>query len=204
MECEVPNSWKASNDDVRLSIRFHWDASVAIEPTIIFDICQMVTQDTIHGLSVSSSVSLDESFWRTGSGHLPELEELHVSSSSIGGLFLALQTLAVTRSAFAYPSLHVLDLSEIGFLDDDPQDIHTIVVMRRGVCDPLNVLRLTDCKGLMADDVEVLEEVIEDVDWDGIEEALESESQSESEPWSLSGARFRPCPCSECRDPDEP
>ncbi|OAX44073.1 hypothetical protein K503DRAFT_778825 [Rhizopogon vinicolor AM-OR11-026] len=128
--------WKRSNDDVRLSIQFHWDLSVAIQPPIIFDICQMVTQGTIRSLSLSSSKDLQEYFWRTGSANLPELE-------------------------------------------DDSQDLHDIIVTRGSLCASLNTLRLADCKGLMEDEVELLEEVVEDVDWDGHEEVF---SESESEP----------------------
>jgi hypothetical protein len=198
MEYKPASSWKTSADDVRLSIEFHWNESSGIEPTVIFDICRMVTQDPTFSLSLTtSSTYLETSFWRAGSAHLPALSEIHLSTTSIGGLLNALQIEGTQSADIAYPSLHVLDLQDIEFQEGEFDDLGDVIEIRRGFCTSLEKLRLAECKGLVAGDVDSLEEVIEDVDWDGVEEPLESEPESEPE-------YYGGCHCPECRDPDEP
>jgi hypothetical protein len=197
MEYKPPSPWKISADDVRLSIEFHWNESAGIEPTVIFDIYRMITQDPTFSLSLSSSTYLGTSFWRTGSAHLPALSEIHLSATSIGGLLDTLRIEGTQNADIAYPSLHVLDLHDIEFQGGEPEDLCDVIDTRRGFCTSLEKLRLAVCKGLMAGEVDSLEEVIEDVDWDGVEEPLESEPESEPE-------YYGGCDCPECRDPDEP
>ncbi|OJA15530.1 hypothetical protein AZE42_07292 [Rhizopogon vesiculosus] len=187
MEAKRPSSWNASDDDIRLSIQFAWNASTTIDSLIIFDICRMVTQGKIRNLSVSSSMIISEPFWRAGSTTLPELEEIQMSSFYIGDLLLTLQS----QRDMAYRSLHVLDLSDIDFPEHGPPELHRIIIIRKKLGASLHRLRLASCRGLMADDVELFEEEVEDVDWDSYEEALESESEG-----SYGG-----CRCCECRDP---
>jgi hypothetical protein len=184
MESERLYSSKTSHKDVRLSVQFHWDSSVSIEPIIIFDICRIVAQGTIRSLSVSSFKNLEEPFWRTGSANLPSLERIHVSNSSIEGLLAALQIEETENADIAYPSLHVLDFKYLDFLEYEPGDLHGILVMRGRLCAPLDKLRLTECRGLMDDDVELLEEVVEVVDWDGHEESVATGSESDSDSYT--------------------
>ncbi|KAJ8588943.1 hypothetical protein M405DRAFT_818920 [Rhizopogon salebrosus TDB-379] len=175
-----PSSWEASNDDVQLSIQLHSDSLIGILPPIIFDICRMVTQGPIHSLSLSSSAYLATHFWHAGSAQLPELEEIRLCTSSIESLLNALQNEGTQSTNTAYQSLHALALREVEFQEGEADDLHDIIASRGGLCASLDKLQLMECRGLMADEVELLEEVVENVDWDGIEEPLESESESES------------------------
>lgn len=185
-----PSTWNASDDDVPLSIQFQSDSPVAIQPPILFDICRLVTQGTIRTLSLSSSKDLDQ-FWRTGSAHFPELEEIHVNSSSIEGLFAALETVNTQNADIAYRSLRVLDLENIDITRGYPDYLHGIITVRNSHhCGSLRHLRLVECRGLMVKDVQLLSDVIEDIDWDGLEEVLESDSGSVD------------CGCPECSEYD--
>ncbi|KAG0709297.1 hypothetical protein DFH29DRAFT_1027290 [Suillus ampliporus] len=68
-------SWNPGEDDIRLSIQFAYATSAEVEPTIIFDICRMVTQDRIRSFFFGSDYRLPwRDFWRAGSACLPELE----------------------------------------------------------------------------------------------------------------------------------
>jgi hypothetical protein len=113
-----------------------------------------------------------------------ELERVHVSNSSIEELLAALQIEEMENADIVYPSLHVLDFKYLDFLGYEPGDLHDILIMRGRLCAPLDKLRLTECRGLMDDDVELLEEVVEDVDWDGHEESLATGSESDPEPYN--------------------
>lgn len=169
MECKPPYSCNISNDDIRLSIQFPHGS---FRSPIIFDICRMATQDKIHSLFVSSSgYPLGSYFWRVGSANLPELEELHVRSSFIGGLLGGLHIEGTRSADIAYQSLRVLNLKDVDFQECDLYDLHKIINIRDGLCSSLSVLRLVDCRGLSADDVELLETVVKDVEWDGHEES---------------------------------
>ncbi|KAJ8586656.1 hypothetical protein M405DRAFT_864388 [Rhizopogon salebrosus TDB-379] len=99
------------------------------------------------------------------------LERIHVSNSSIEELLAAPQIEEMENADIVYPSLHVLDFKYLDFLEYEPGH-HDILIMRGRLCAPLDKLRLTECRGLMDDDVKLLEEVVEDVDWDGHEESL--------------------------------
>jgi hypothetical protein len=139
----------------------------------------MVTQGKIHTLFVSSSEHLDTYFWRTGSANLPDLEEIHVSSSFIGGLLAVFRIEGTQSTDIAFQSLRVLNLEDIDFQESDPCDLHDIINMRGGLCASLSVLRLADCGGLTVDSVELLENVVENVEWDpGHEESLVSDSEA--------------------------
>ncbi|OJA16093.1 hypothetical protein AZE42_05649 [Rhizopogon vesiculosus] len=196
MECKSlsPSRWNPCDDDVRLSIQFHWDwdAYIRIPPSIIFDICGMVTEgSTIHSLCVSSVDNLQEHFWRTGSAALPALAEIHVNSS-IMGLLAALRVEGVQIADVAYPSLRVLDLQDIDFQENEPDDLHKVVGIRDELYPSLSKLRIVDCRGIMADQVELFKDVT-DVDWDGIE-AVAEESEYDSESY------YSSCHCPVCGD----
>jgi hypothetical protein len=128
---------------------------------------------------------------------LPELEEIHMKGSSIGGLFAALDIEDTQNADIAYRSLRVLDLEDIDFIRCYPKYLHGIITVRNSHhCGSLRHLRLAECRGLMVHDVQLLEDVIEDINWDGFEEALESGSDSGSGGWSGG------CRCPECREYD--
>jgi hypothetical protein len=77
---DIPHSWQASDDDVSLSIQFRRDSANAFDR-------RMIIQGQIYSLSdLLSSAYFDTSFWCTGSAHLPELEEIHLSNKSSRGL----------------------------------------------------------------------------------------------------------------------
>ncbi|KAJ8580063.1 hypothetical protein M405DRAFT_802319 [Rhizopogon salebrosus TDB-379] len=162
--------------DVCLSIEFQSDTE--IRPPIIFDICRMITQDPIHILSLSYCATLDTSFWHTASAHFPKLEEIHVSTSYIGCLLDELRIGGTEGTNIAYRSLRVLGLRDIEFLEGEAENLRDILHMRGGLCAFLDKLQLTECNGLNADDVGLLQEVVGCVEWDGNEEPLESERES--------------------------
>lgn len=74
--------------------------------------------------------------------------------------------------AHFWSTAHFPELEEI--LENDTSDVGDIINLRNDYCASLRQLRLTDCRGLTLDRVGVLEEVVEDVDWVGYEEPLES------------------------------
>jgi hypothetical protein len=178
MKYAPPSPRKTGGNDVRLSIEFQSDSRTEIRPPIIFDICRMITQDPIHILSLSSCATLDTSFWHTASAHFPELEEIHVSTSYIGFLLDELRIGGAESTNIAYRSLRVLDLRDIDFPDGEAKNLRDILHMRGGLCAFLDKLQLTECSGLNADDVGLLQEVVGCVVWDRNEEPLESERES--------------------------
>jgi hypothetical protein len=147
-------------DDVQLWIQFNWDVS---QSPVIFDICRMVTQGKFHSISVSA-ISLPEHFWRAGSAILLELEEIHVQSHLVGGLFTVLQIEGTQSTDIAYRSLHVLELEDIWFKEYELEDLHGIIAMRSIHGASLRQLRFARCRGLVANQVQPLKEVVEDVD----------------------------------------
>jgi hypothetical protein len=180
MEYEPPSSWKTGDDDVHLSIKFQLD-SPEIRPLIIFDICRTITQDPIHILALSSSMTLGRSFWHTASAHFPELEEIHASTSRIEFLLNELRIRGTESTDISYRLLRVLDLKDTKFLEGEAEDLRDILHMRDGLCASLDKLQFTGCKGLMVNDVGLLQEVVEHVECDNIEEPLESERESYSD-----------------------
>ncbi|OAX35932.1 hypothetical protein K503DRAFT_802425 [Rhizopogon vinicolor AM-OR11-026] len=194
MECKPPSPsrWKSCDDDVRLSIQFYWDIYIRMPPSIIFDICGMVTQgSTIHSLCVSSADDLQEHFWHTGFATLPALAEIHVNSS-IRGLLDALRVEGAQSADVAYPSLRVLGLQDIDFRGNESGDLHKAVRIRDEPYPSLSELRIVNCRGLTADQVELLEDVVDDVYWDDVEAAVE---ESEPEPESEPESSYSSCRC---------
>jgi len=115
---------------MQLSVQFAWDQSVAIRPSIIFDISRMVTQCTIRGLSHYLSMTSKKSFWRTRSVHLPDLEEIHESTSFVGSLVAALR---IEGAHIVYQSLHVLYRNYIDFQEYRPGALTTLLQHEAGV-----------------------------------------------------------------------
>ena len=193
MKREPLSFWNVLNDDIRLSIQFSWDSYIANQLSITFDICRMATQSKIRSLSVSSSsVNLEPHFWRTGSTNLPEVEEIRLTGGFIGGLLAVLKVGGTQSADIAYQSLRELNVEDVDFLECDTLDLHEIINMRRGLSVPICVLRFMDCRGIMTSDVELLEDVVEEVEWDGLEESLESETES-----------YNSCQCPQCRDAED-
>ncbi|KAG1811427.1 uncharacterized protein BJ212DRAFT_510183 [Suillus subaureus] len=141
------------DSDIPLSFQFEY----ACNPAIIFDMCRMVPHSKIQNLSISTSLDLLQNFWHAGFAHLPELESIYLNRTSIAGFILALMTVGVS---IAYPLLRTLELVRIDIGCDRPS----------GDCQ--NASRRwswhtkTQIDGLQECNVQLLERVIVDVDWD--------------------------------------
>ncbi|KAG1726288.1 hypothetical protein EDB19DRAFT_1857924 [Suillus lakei] len=152
-------SWRIHNDDIRLSIQFRY----ASNPAIIFDMCQIVSHHKIQSLFVSTPLDLSQHFWRVGFAALPELESIHLSQTTISGFIHALMTVDVPM---AYPLLRALKLDNIELGRDELEDLRDIARMRAKGDIGIHKLRLTNCSNVMEENLQLLEEVIADVDWD--------------------------------------
>ncbi|KAG1739536.1 hypothetical protein EDB19DRAFT_2039289 [Suillus lakei] len=169
--CKSDYCWDPRDDDMRLSMQFEYNTTARdFQPAVVFDVCRMVTEHKIQTLSVSSAFCLPENFWRVGSADFPELKVIHLSKSSIGGLIAALRSKGTQNLDIAYPSLHALELKSVDFQDDEPESLRDVIAMRAdhdGV--HIHKLQVTMCRNLMFDQVQLLEEVVTDVDWDRTE-----------------------------------
>ncbi|KAG1739492.1 uncharacterized protein EDB91DRAFT_1202856 [Suillus paluster] len=161
------------DDDIRLSIQFE---SGELQPGVVFDASRIIAQHKIQNLFVSSLLTSDlpENFWRAGSVNLPELKVIHLTGPSVGGLIATLCIEGAQTSDIMYPSLHAIELENIDFEFEEPEKLWDIITMRakHGAC--IRRLRFAMCMNLMAKQVQLLEEVVADVDWDGHEESTES------------------------------
>jgi hypothetical protein len=164
-------SWNPADDDIPLSIQFTCNPLAHVQPTIVFELCRIVSQGRIHSMFLELLYDLSENFWRTGSAGLLDLQFIHLSRNSIRGLIDALSIDDIQASVMAYPSLRVLELEGIKFGDHEPEDLQHIIKQRAECGARIHGLRLTGCiKNLTADQVRLLEEAGVNVDWDGHKE----------------------------------
>lgn len=164
--------WDPRDDDILLSIHFKCSSSTR-KPPIIFDMCQMVPHRQIQSLFVTTSLGLQDNFWRIGSGDLPELESIQLSGPcNIRSLIAVLQSGGIRGSDMVYPSLHALELENIDFGCGEVEELQDLVIMRAGHGAGIHDLRLVKCRNLVGDKVQLLKEVVTDVNWDGLEEGL--------------------------------
>ncbi|KAG0709296.1 hypothetical protein DFH29DRAFT_224156 [Suillus ampliporus] len=164
------HSWNPHDDDIRLSIQFTYVTSADAEPTIIFDVCRMVTQDKIHTFFGSELDLPGRDFWRAGSACLPDLEVIYMNRSFIGGLIAALEIEGKRGSNVEYPLLRVLQLDGVTFEAGEPQELRDVLEMRVKHGFRIHALQLAECVNLTADEVQLFREVVADVDWDEHEE----------------------------------
>ncbi|KAG1750796.1 hypothetical protein EDB19DRAFT_1351729 [Suillus lakei] len=136
------------DDDIRLSIRFVCDLPVDVQPDIVFDIYQIITQHR------------RETFF---SG---ELEFIHLEGNPdfIWGLTAALRIGG--SSNVTYPSLRVLELRRMVFEDDELRDLRNALTMRARHNVRLCDLRLTLCDNFTVDQVQLFGDVVGNVDCD--------------------------------------
>ncbi|KAG2343993.1 hypothetical protein BDR05DRAFT_209432 [Suillus weaverae] len=170
--------WNPSdNDNIRLSIQFTHRESAGVEPSIIFDICQIVRQTgyKIQKFSYGSEFDLPgRDFWRAGSANLLELEVIHVNSTFIGGLIAALEIIeGKQNSDIAYPSLRVLELEKVDFEEDEPEELRDVMKVRAKHGVGIYILQIAECRNLKANQVQGFGEVVATVDWDEHEEQFE-------------------------------
>ncbi|KAG2036935.1 hypothetical protein BDR03DRAFT_1092245 [Suillus americanus] len=136
------------DDDIRLSIQFFFDLPFVLQPDIVLDIWQIITQRR-H---------------QTFSG---ELEAIHFEGFTgfIWGLTAALR---IEGSSATYPSLRVLELRDMVLQDDELKDLRDILTMRtrhnHNLC--IQDLRLTLCDNFTVDQVRLFREVVANVDCD--------------------------------------
>ncbi|KAG2042877.1 hypothetical protein BDR03DRAFT_1087911 [Suillus americanus] len=164
-------SWNPADDNIPLSIQFTCNPLAHVQPTIIFELCQIASQGRIHSMFLELLYDLPELFWGTGSAGLQDLHVIHIGGGSIRGLIDALSVDDIQASVVAYPSLRVLELEGINFGDHEPEDLQHVIKQRAECGARIHELRLAGCiKFLTADQVRLLEEAGVNVDWDGHEE----------------------------------
>ncbi|KAG1820216.1 uncharacterized protein BJ212DRAFT_1338681 [Suillus subaureus] len=159
------DSWNPADDDIPLSIQFTCNPLAHVQPTIIFELCRIASQDRIHSMFLELLYDLPELFWRTGSAGLLDLQVIHLSRNSIRGLIEALSIDDIQGSVVAYPSLRVLELEGTNFRDHEPEDLQHVIEQRAERGARIHELRLVGCiKNLTVDQVRLLEEVGVNVD----------------------------------------
>jgi F-box-like len=143
-------------------------------------------------LQISTEDYIDSQTWVKAFGKLPLLEGVCVKSYSPYSFLDALvyKTKAAEKSKTAYrtvafPKLRYLHLEGAYFDSMDPTSISVEKLMDYLMerCErkaEVQVLRLDDCYYITYDDVERLEEIVVDVIWDEVEQAV-SEEDSEDE-----------------------
>ncbi|KAG1781649.1 hypothetical protein EV702DRAFT_1275793 [Suillus placidus] len=133
------------DDDIRLSVRFFFDLPDVVQPDIVLDIWQTITQQAFF------------------SG---ELEFIHFEGFTgfIWGLTVALRI--EESSDVTYPSLRVLELRDMVLESDELKDLRDVLTMRtrHNLC--LQDLRLTLCNNFTAGQEQLFREVVANVDCD--------------------------------------
>ncbi|KAG2028240.1 hypothetical protein BDR03DRAFT_988606 [Suillus americanus] len=136
------------DDDIRLSVRFTFDLPDVVQPDIVLDIWQIITQQG-HQAFFSG-----------------ELEFIHFDGFTgfILGLTAALRI--EESSDVTYPSLRVLELRDMVLHHDELEDLRDVLTMRtrHNLC--LQDLRLTLCNNFTAGQEQLFREVIANVDCD--------------------------------------
>ncbi|KAG1738980.1 hypothetical protein EDB19DRAFT_1712285 [Suillus lakei] len=80
------DSWDPRDGDIRLPIQFYDDEILeGPHPSIIFDICRMVTHDRIQTLFLSGFELPERDFWYVGSACLSYVEATHMKGIRLGG-----------------------------------------------------------------------------------------------------------------------
>ncbi|KAG1869360.1 hypothetical protein DFJ58DRAFT_742445 [Suillus subalutaceus] len=162
--------WNPPDGDIRLSIQFKCDDR---DFDTAFDMCYMFQHCKIQSFFFASfSHDPQKTHWRTASADLPALERIHVSETPVRGLIAALKTRDLESSNIAYPLLCALELEDIDFSCDEPGYLQCILMMRAKCDVGLHKLRLAKCRNLAYDQVQLLQEVVTDVDWDGYRTAM--------------------------------
>ncbi|KAG1861705.1 hypothetical protein F4604DRAFT_1787914 [Suillus subluteus] len=152
------------DSDKRLSIQLRGFSN----PAIIFDMCRMVPHCKIQGLSISTSLRLSQNFWCAGFADLLELESIYLKGTPISGFILALTTAGVS---VAYPFLRTLELESIDIGSDEHDGLQEIARRRAKGGVDIQKLRLTGCWNVTEANVQLLESVIGDVDWDPVKKS---------------------------------
>ncbi|KAG2756568.1 hypothetical protein P692DRAFT_20814575 [Suillus brevipes Sb2] len=131
------------DDDIQLSIQFFFDLPIVVQPDIILDIWQIITQQKHQTFFIG------------------ELETIHFEGfvGFIWGLT------AVLRIDGSYPSLRILELRDMALQDDAPKDLRDVLAKRTRHNRTQN-LRLTLCKNFTANQEQLLRQVIANVDCD--------------------------------------
>ena len=143
-------------------------------------------------LQISTLDYIDSQTWVKTFGKLPLLERVCVQTPAPNSFLEALvyKTKAAEKSKTAYcnvsfPKLRYIHLDGADFFGTSPKstsiDMLLDCLMER--CErnaEVQTLCLDECSYLSSDDVTLLEEIVVDVDWDGIEQGF-SESEEESE-----------------------
>ncbi|KAG1873205.1 hypothetical protein F4604DRAFT_1767191 [Suillus subluteus] len=153
--------WNPPDGDIRLSIQFKCDDR---DFDTAFNMCYMFQHCKIQSFFASFSHDPQKSHWRTASADLPALKRIHVSETPVRGLIAALKTRDVESSDIAYPLLCALELEDIDFSCDEPGYLQRILMMRAKCDVGLHKLRLSKCRNLAYDQVQLLQEVVRDVD----------------------------------------
>ncbi|KAG1808632.1 uncharacterized protein BJ212DRAFT_1302911 [Suillus subaureus] len=177
------NCWNPDDDDIRLSLQFmyHYNIITNPDPSTIFDIRQMVTQDRIQTLFLSKFDLTGKDFWGAGSVCLPDLEVMHMKGIWVEDLIDALK---ITKGDIPYPSLRVLDLEDgcflTGYEGEHEETLQDVMKTRaeRGV--GIHTLRLVESRELLADQVQGFREVVATVDWDEFVEPDDDEDEAGS------------------------
>ncbi|KAG1821729.1 uncharacterized protein BJ212DRAFT_1477576 [Suillus subaureus] len=135
-------------DDIRLSIQFFFDLPFIVQPDIVLDIWQIITQQG-HQTFFSG-----------------ELEFIHFEGflGFIWGLTAALRIEGSSNVTF--PSLRILELRDMVLQDDELKDLRDILTMRtrHNLC--IQDLRLTLCDNFTVDQVQLFREVVANIDCD--------------------------------------
>lgn len=130
-------------DDIQLSIQFFFDLPVLIQPDIVLDIWQTITQQRHRTFFVD------------------ELEFIRFEGflGFIWGLTAAL------RIEGSFPSLRILELRDMALQDDVLKDLRDVLA-KRTRHDRIQNLRLVLCRNFTANQEQLLREVIVNVDCD--------------------------------------
>ncbi|KAG2138501.1 hypothetical protein DEU56DRAFT_980490 [Suillus clintonianus] len=165
-EMQQPDIWNTPDDDIRLSIQFTFEVWEQAEPSIIYDICRLVTgtQNKIQTFAYGSDHRPTRDFWRAGSAFLPEVEMIYNNCSHIGGLIDALKINEGEQDPdISYPSLRALFIESVTFEDGDAEKLKDAMKTRaqHGVC--IQSLRLVENDFLSADQIQGFREVVTDV-----------------------------------------
>ncbi|KAH7927841.1 hypothetical protein BV22DRAFT_244612 [Leucogyrophana mollusca] len=196
-------NWPSSDKDhwargAHLALDISWQTPCKLGP--ISSICRVLPLSNVQTIYVDRHTELPEAFWLDGLSGARGLRSLFLTGSDVSGLVKALARdgpeayngltgTTQTETIFA-PALTALELEDVefdethdvvmGFRGAKPTDLRDALIVRANQGVDLQKLGMSNCRHVFEEDVDLLEEVVVDFKWDGIER-YDGDSDDEGE-----------------------
>ncbi|KAF9530411.1 hypothetical protein CPB83DRAFT_850875 [Crepidotus variabilis] len=180
--------WIYSSPSVARTDKANFALRIYASDPFLAEILSTIPLSQIKTLSISTH--LTQTFLMANFGNLPKLNTVVVNGGSpvITQLFKALTSKKNNKASYyrvVFPHLQHLIMYGAIFSEQDEVDYITVNSLRdclmerseRGA--PIQKLSILDCFDINKDEIQLLEELVVDVDWDGVEMEYEDEDDEE-------------------------